>query len=210
MFRVVFGGGWLFGVVTAVAAQPLTPLTTASGVGGFGGGLRPGTPALVAPTAGPWWGAGFGWGGGLISPYPHRLGVPFSGIWWGGYGFGNPYALLPVVPVVPVVPVPVPVPQSPRRPEPPPLIPGNEFPAVLVLELPAPGEIWVNGRQAEGGPATEWVLTSPVLRAGGEYTFDVKARWTAGGKSYESQRAVTVVGGRRSRLLVLAGTEVRE
>lgn len=210
MFRVVFGGGWLFGVVTAAAAQPLTPLTTASGVGGFGGGLRPGTPALVAPTVGPRWGVGYGWGGGLISPYPNPPGFPFSGVWWGGYGFGNPYALIPVVPVVPVVPVPVPVPQPRRRPEPPPVIPSNEFPAVLVLELPAPGEVWVNDHKAEGGPAAEWTLTSPVLPAGGEYTFDVKARWTTDGKTYESRRAVTVAGGRRSRLLVLAGAEVRQ
>ncbi len=184
--------------------QPLTPLTTASGVGGFGGGIRPNTPALTAPMMNPRFRPGFGTGGGFVSPYRHGIGYPFSGVWLGGYGFGYPY----YVPAP--APVPVLVPTAPEPPSRPPIILSNEFPAVLVLEFPAPAMVWVNGEKQSGDPATVWTLTSPVLKAGGEYTFEVKARWQSAGKAFEYNRSITVAGGKRSKALVVAGTQVKE
>jgi len=208
-------------------AQPLTPLTTASGVGGFGGGTRPNTPALTAPNVSPFgpfspfspfsprFGPCYGLSGGIL-PSCSWPGFPFSGVWLGGFGFGYP-SLVPVVPVVPVAPVlpvptplPLPVAAANRPPAGPPVLISNEFPAVLVLEFPAAAELWLNGVKAEGGPQTEWTLTSPVLRPGGEYTFEVKARWSVADKTFEYRRSFSVAGGRRSRALVLAGTEVRD
>ncbi len=198
-------------------AQPLTPLTTASGVGGFGGGTRPNTPALTAPNVvsplrlfspfGPRFGPCYGLNGGIL-PSCYGPGFPFSGVWLGGFGFGYPY----LVPAVPVLPAPNPVPAAPTGlpAAAPPVIISNEFPAVLVVEFPAAAELWLNGVKAEGGPQTEWTLTSPVLKPGGEYTFEVKARWSVADKTFEYRRSLSVAGGKRSRALVLAGTEVRD
>ncbi len=203
MNRPIFAAAVLLGLPAFASAQPLTPLTTASGVGGFGGGARPSTPALTAPnpTLLPSrFGFNNGFGGGFRQP-----GFPVGGI-WGGFGYGYPYGYSYPVPV----PVPVDVPVQIGPPEPPPITLSNEFPAVLVLEFPAPAEVWVNGDKGSGDPITEWTLTSPVLKAGGEFTFDVKARWKSGGKTFEYTRSVTVAGGKRSRALVVTGTEVKE
>jgi uncharacterized protein (TIGR03000 family) len=90
------------------------------------------------------------------------------------------------------------------------LVLANEFPATLVLEFPAAAEVWVNGKKGEGEPNAEWTLTSPTLQPGQRYTFDVKARWKADGKTLECTRSFTVAGGERSRAHVLAGTPVKE
>jgi uncharacterized protein (TIGR03000 family) len=108
-----------------------------------------------------------------------------------------------------VVPT-VTAPSGPSGPEQAPLILSNEHPAVLVLEFPADAEVWVNGDKANLPATNEWTLTSPVLKAGGEYTFNVKARWKAGGRIYEYDRAITVAGGNRTRTIVVTGTEVKE
>ena len=145
-----------------------------------------------------------------------RPGFPFPPVWGGGffllrlrlwlrlYNYGGQ-------PVVVQVSGPVglgggsPAPASERV-----VAISNEFPAVLVLEFPAAAEVWVNGKKAEGEATNEWTLTSAVLPAGGEYKFEVKGRWKAGGKTYEAERSVVVAGGKRSRAIVVAGTEVRE
>jgi len=156
---------------------------------------------------------------GQTGPTVPGPGFPFSGAWsgfnrypshgiggfgFGGFGFGGGSYPVPVF-------VPVPVPVGPPEPPPQPtLVLANEFPAVLTLEFPAVAEVWVNGQQGIGEPAAEWTLTSPVLKAGGEYTFAVKARWKAGGRTFEYERSVTVAGGQRSRSLVVAGTAVKD
>lgn len=141
-------------------------------------------------------------------------GFPFSGVWRGGYGFGGwfpgygygyGYGL-------PLYAAPVQF-AAPAFVDPPPertIVLANEFPAVLVIQFPAPAELWVDGKKGDGEPNTEWTLTSPVLKAGGEYTFEVKARWKSGGKTFEYTRSVTVAGGQRSRALVVSGTEIKE
>ena len=57
----------------------------------------------------------------------------------------------------------------------------TEFPATLHLELPAPGVVWANGNKSEGKPTNEWTFTSPAVKSGQSYTFDV----TGAGKSME-------------------------
>jgi uncharacterized protein (TIGR03000 family) len=130
---------------------------------------------------------------------------PFPPVWGGWIPYGYGYA-----PPVIVVQVPTPVPVGPPPPPERVVVISNEFPAVLVLEFPAAAEVWVNGAKAEGEPTSEWTLTSPVLKADGEFTFEVKARWKSGGKTFEAERSVVVAGGKRSRAIVVAGTEVKE
>jgi hypothetical protein len=86
----------------------------------------------------------------------------------------------------------------------------HELPAVLVLDFPAAAEVWVNGVKGDAKPDREWTLTSPPVKLYEEFTFKVKARWKSGGKTYETERSVTVPNGKRSRVLVVGGTEVEE
>ena len=211
----------------ALAAAPSPaqiPVSVASGVGGFGGGMRPNTPALNAPFGRQVVGnrffpnqIGFG-GGAVIAPFYNHNTSFFSGSWnpyWGNSYWGNPYWggtwwNAPVA--VPVgVPVPYPVPVGPPPPPPrPPVVLSNEFPATLILEFPAPATIWLDGKEKAGGPERETTITSPVLRAGQTYTFNVKGQWEWGGKRYEASRTITLSAGDRTRALIVSGNEVTE
>jgi len=141
-------------------------------------------------------------------------GFPFSGIWGiygygGGYNYGPyGYGYAPSLSYSFAPPVyqaqPVEIGTAPN------IALVNEFPATLTMEFPAPAEVWVNGKKGDGNATTEWTLTSPSLKAGMEYTFQVKARWTVNGKTYEYERNVTVASGNRSRAQVIAGTEIKE
>lgn len=82
--------------------------------------------------------------------------------------------------------------------------------ATLVLEFPAAAEVRVSERTQDGDPATEWVLTSPPLAAGESHTFEVKARWKVGDRTYEVTRSVTVPAGERNRVVIVSGTSVDE
>lgn len=212
----------LLGLLVAIAAWPVAataqvPVTTASGVGSFGGGVRPATPALMAPIGRPhfrpWFrpplgpgyfigGPGF-YGGGFITGYPGNL--YYGGGYYGYYSYyGAPYFVT-----------------GPQyysgyaNPEPPPIqavetIPlGNEFPAALTLAFPAAARVWLDGKAVEGEPAAEQTLTSPVLRPGEKYTFNVRARWAVNGQEYEYTRDVTLGSGEKSRVLVVTGTPVK-
>jgi uncharacterized protein (TIGR03000 family) len=160
-------------------------------VTGFGSGLvkptpiAPFGPAFVTPVfvPAPFYGFGFGYGG--FGPYGYGYGL--------GYGFGPPVlggpSAMPVQPTDPGV------------------VLANEFPAVLTVQYPTPAEVWLNGKKLEG-KAEEHQLISPVLKPGETFTFEVKARWKVGEKTYESTRTVTLSPGDRSRLLVISGTEV--
>jgi uncharacterized protein (TIGR03000 family) len=173
-------------------------------ISGFGGGVRPINPTL--PGAGP-----IMPGGGFR---PIRPGwTPGPGNWVGpnywlpqfGFGFGAPVYPYPVP-----VEVPVPVPVETPQPAEPPVPLSGESNAVLVLEFPADAEVWVGDKKGEGKPHTEWTLTSPPLKTGVEFTFNVKARWQVNGKTFEYVRSVPVAAGNRSKALVVAGTEVKE
>jgi hypothetical protein len=95
-----------------------------------------------------------------------------------------------------------------RSAEPLPIL-ANEFPATLSLQFPAAAEVWLNGKKVDGAPSEEQVLKSPVLTAGGTFTFDVRARWTTKDKTYETKRTLALSSGQRSRLIVVSGEEVK-
>ena len=201
----------MFRVLILVAVLLATPaLAAAQYPAGFGGGV--GGPSLVVP--GPSMVApGYRFGGGLVGGFVGP-GYPLAGI-GGGYGYGYaPYygygfsgdQFSPFAPQYGVAPIPPLVSQPVQQT----LVLANEFPATLVLDFPAAAEVWVNGKQGEGEPNTEWTLTSPTLRPGERFTFDVKARWKADGKTLEYARSFTIAGGDRSRAHVLSGTPVKE
>ena len=85
----------------------------------------------------------------------------------------------------------------------------GEAAATLYLELPTPAEVWVNGTKGEGPPMKEWTLTSPLLKPDREYSFDVTARWTVDGKTFEYKRNVTLQRGNSTKVRVMSGTEVK-
>lgn len=209
-----------FAQVPQLRTQPLAPGIQASpaGINAGAGWRRPG-PLPVTP-GGPKYPCAGGIGGGFtptVPCAPTAPGFPFSGVWLGGYGFGgyDPFAFYgPGYGYAPATGFSFqgPVYDPPVEVKPPvgTLAIGDQFPATLVLEFPAPAEVWVDGQKGDGKPTTEWTLTSPRIRTGTEYTFKVKARWTVGGKTYEYDRVVNVASGNRSRALVVAGTEIKE
>ncbi len=223
MFRsIVASVAALFALPAIAPAQFRTVVPNAGFSGGalgngLTGGIRPLGPAIlpaptpIAPPRFSMVGRG-SMGGGILRPVPpiwqQGAGFPFSGV-WPGYGYGG---WAPFYQAVPVMPMPVIVPSTvPSR------LPSvnqsvvlaNQFPAVLTMEFPGMAEVWLNGEKVKGDPSTEWTLTSPRLQPGGTYTFEVKAKWTSGGRMFTSERSITVAAGNRSRSLVVTGTEVK-
>ena len=160
-------------------------------------------------------------GGRVVNPTPITNGAsalyrvpniahPSRQVWlpsgaWGGVSYSWPVREVIILPA----PVPGPVPAA-RLPEvAAPVATSGEASATLVVQFPATAEIWVGGKKADGDPAAEWTLTSPVLTVGESHTFEVKGRWKADGKTFEASRSVTVAAGDRSRSIVVSGTEAR-
>ncbi len=102
--------------------------------------------------------------------------------------------------------------QPPAPPAPPQraVLLSQEFPATLSVQIPADGTFWLNDKKVEGKAASSTTLTSPAVRPGEKYTFHVKAQWKRDGKTYEARREVSLEGGKKSRLMILSGTEVRK
>jgi uncharacterized protein (TIGR03000 family) len=145
------------------------------------------------PVAMPW-----GWGVG----YGYQTFSPWTGF---GYSYGG------ILPSEDFAPQPSTIIiQPPSRPEPTTIALANEFPATLTLQLPAAGEVWLAGKKVTTEKAEEQVLISPVLKPDQQYRFDVKARWTHDGKTYEAVRTITLNPGERSRLQIISGDEVRK
>jgi uncharacterized protein (TIGR03000 family) len=150
---------------------------------------RPGTGKyayfpVVLPS-----GWGLGWGYQTYNP-------------WVGYGYSYGG-------IVPPDYAPQPAPEQPRPDDQPPVLLAGEFPGTLSVQFPAAAEVWLDGKKAPGSSAG-WTLTSPALKPDQKYTFLVKGRWAAGGKTYESSRSVTVGSADRSRLMVVSGDPVNE
>ena len=80
--------------------------------------------------------------------------------------------------------------------------------ATVLLELPAPAEVWLGKRRQEG-VAAEWTLTSALLPPGTEATFAIRATWAIDGKRYEWDRLVTTTVGEKSRVVVARGFLVK-
>jgi len=220
MFRSLVAAALLLVVTSLASAQPHMVRG-----GGFGGGIRPPAAPLL-PQISPFMPqisplmpslnpvpnqVPAGLGGGFARQAHHQIpGWGMPSFWGGyfpfyGYGYGGGYPV--------EVPVPVPVPVIVQG-EPPPAVPpdaiSGEAPAVLTLQFPGAAEIWVAGKKGGGEPSTEWTLTSPAQKTGTDFAFEVKARWTTGGRTYEYSRTVTVAAGNRSRALVVSGTEIKE
>jgi uncharacterized protein (TIGR03000 family) len=173
---------------------PLSPGVAPASPFGPGAPMR---PRFVAPQTGfraGYGNSGFGYGGfgygGFLPYYPGYAGYGAYAPPFGFAGGGVPFPL-PIGPPGRVVNL------------------SNEFPAVLTLQLPRPGEVWLNGQKA-AGPGEELTLVSRVLKPGERFTFDVKARWQKGGKTYEAKRSVALGPNEHSRLMILSGDEVRD
>jgi uncharacterized protein (TIGR03000 family) len=155
----------------------------------------------------------FSVGGGAMSGYP-QVWAPSGS--WGGVSYAWPEYPVEIIEPVPVVTRPTRVAvtgtggtagtaaTSPQ------VDLSGRAEATLVIQFPAAAELWIGGKKRDGGPSTEWKLTSPELNLGGSYTFDVKARWKAGGKTFEASRSMAVTAGDRKEWVVVSGTEIRE
>lgn len=143
-------------------------------------------------------GGGFGgYGGGFGGNrfYNSLFFWPWGGSGWAGYDYGPQY---------------VPYQQQPAGP-PEHFVPlSGELTATLALQFPAPARIWLDGKEVEGEAAETRTLTSPVVKPGQQYTFKVRAQWTAGGRTYEATREIAVGPGDRSKLLIVSGTAIDE
>ena len=139
---------------------------------------------------------------------------------WTGFGY-SPWAYGPSVYApgfsYPWVYLPPTVRSSAPTP-PPPLVgaggPGPdltnaEFPASFTLEFPADVKLWLNGQEVPGAGRTR-VLTSPTLKAGGAFTFDVRAEWTTDGTRYEWDRAIALSAGDKARVTVARGFLIKD
>ncbi|MBM3981829.1 MAG: hypothetical protein FJ304_16450 [Planctomycetes bacterium] len=193
MTRLAIALSALVALVPGAFAQPRGPqLPLAPGVmpaSPFGPGMpfnpRPGTvqPSFVFPPLLP-------------------------NVWDFGYGYGFVYPSY-APPYYYVVPQPPQVVEVPARPSEPRVVLAQEFPATLIVQFPVPAEVWLDGAKLGGDPADERVLTSPILKPGARHTFNVKARWTTGGKTYEATRTLALGPGDKSRLFILSGDEVK-
>jgi len=161
-------------------------------------------PAMSPAPAG--LSGGFAQPGRPARPHLHP-GYPFYGVWPGYGGWAPVYGYPIEIPVPFEVPIPV---QVPVRPPEPPVELSGELPATLVLQFPAPAEVWVNDKKSPGEAQSEWTLTSPPIGVGTEYPFSVKARWTLNGKTFGYERSIAVAAGTRTRSLVVAGKEIKE
>ncbi len=177
----------------APGIMPASPIGPGMPAGIGPATTRPGQPGIVYFRAIAPWGWATGWGYQTYSPW---TGYSYS---FGGY-LPDGYVAPPVQQQVIV--------EQPRQPART-IVLANEFPATLVLQFPAVAEVWLNGKSVKGTASEERTLMSPVLKPGEKFAFEVKARWTNRGKTYESTETVTLGPGDRTRLFVVSGTEVK-
>jgi uncharacterized protein (TIGR03000 family) len=83
------------------------------------------------------------------------------------------------------------VPPALREPE------SREAPAQIEVRVPAGAEVWFGGSKTRR-TGTVRLFESPPLEPGKWFSYDVKARWTEGGKEVEQTRKVSIAAGFRS------------
>ena len=203
----------------AIAAAALLAPTTADAGGGGGGGGHGGGGG--AHAGGGYHGGGYGNHGGGYGyrgyyPYHHYgygygfgvgiyLGYPFGSPW--DY-YGPPYlGYAPEYgPPPPAAPAPLPYAGTPELAPVPgngagDLAPGDQQPpadlaAHVAVRAPADAEVWFGaGKTRQTGAVREFV--SPPLVPGQEYTYEVRARWTEGGREVVQTRRIDVSAGSR-------------
>jgi uncharacterized protein (TIGR03000 family) len=150
--------------------------------------------------------SGFGGVGVFVGGFPY---YGYGGYGYGGYGYGGGYYdpgyAAPVytypsyVPVPVEVPVPVPSytpPMTPAQVQTPGT--GDRAPADpvahLQIKLPGDAELWIEGEKTkQSGDTREF--TSPELTAGQTFVYEMKARWTEGGKEVIKTKRIPVQAG---------------
>jgi uncharacterized protein (TIGR03000 family) len=161
----------------------------------------PGAVTPIRPWRGPIWGGpvwgGPVWGGwgGVYNPY-------FASPYTWGWGMGEPtmdYGRPLVAPPLQGV-------GGSAGTE---LVINPELAAELTVELPAVAKVTLNGRAVDTSGKTV-TLSSPQLKAGETYTFDVKANWTTDGRQYMWERVVTLGSGERSKMAVARGFPIKD
>ena len=83
------------------------------------------------------------------------------------------------------------------------------LPARLTVRLPVAGELWVDGKKQDQ-KAAEYTVTSPPVAAGRSHRFQVKARWTFDGTTYQADRTIDVAAGDRSAVTLVSGDPVND
>jgi uncharacterized protein (TIGR03000 family) len=116
------------------------------------------------------------------------------------YGYGRGYGLANFPDSLPNFPPPPPLRLHRAPPAPPVLAPQVAAPAApvafLLVEVPAAAEVWLEGqRMGQAGRIRLYV--SPPLTPGARYAYEVRARWTDGGREVEQVREVVVHAGDR-------------
>jgi uncharacterized protein (TIGR03000 family) len=84
----------------------------------------------------------------------------------------------------------------------------GEDTATLIIALPREGEVWVAGEK-QPDIASEFTITSPVLKPGEPYVFDVRAEWIVDRQRMRSTRSIPVYAGERQKWTVILGDQVR-
>jgi uncharacterized protein (TIGR03000 family) len=175
------------------------------------GGTVSNAPSTLRTTAGA---ARVSTRNGIVRP--SGFGGGFGGVGFGGFGFGGAGFRAPGFPAGANFPGVFDVPDGggfhvpPQQFFEPPIMVANEYPATLTIQLPTQSQMWLEGKPLLGEVAEEYTLTSPDLPQGEKFTFTVKVRWTASGKTFEANRVVKLAQGERGRLFIISGDEVKE
>jgi len=70
----------------------------------------------------------------------------------------------------------------------------SSLPATIELTVPADAQVWFNGQAtAQTGSVRRFV--TPPLNANGDYSYEVKVRWTRDGEPAEETKTIPVVAG---------------
>ena len=146
-------------------------------------GFVPVPPIARPPLVNGWFGGGF---------YPWYFSQNYF-----GSGFNTAPSYTPAPSAEPV---------APQKPQ---IVPGNVSAAVLTVQLPLAGELWVNGVKQDGTTDVFRVTTSPIAR-GLDEEFVVKATWVLDGKKYASERSVLLGSGDRVKLTIASGDPVEK
>ncbi len=185
--------------VVAAAALLFAAGPVSAGKGGGGGGGHPGggggyRGGGYGGYRGGYGGYGYrGYGGFGVGVYLGGYGYPYY-----GYGYGVPYGGYASDYYAPAPPVYV----TPPAAMPPVATPGYQLggdappdnTAHITVRAPADADVrFGQGKTQQSGAVREFA--SPPLSPGKDYTYEIKARWTVGGKEVVQTRQVDVGAG---------------
>jgi uncharacterized protein (TIGR03000 family) len=132
-------------------------------------------------------------------PYPYGS-YPYRSAYYPDYGSGG-YGGGPEGATLPMSAMSSPVTARARRPAPAPAQP--DAPATVTLSAPASADVWFDEWKV---PARTTKLTTPPLKPGRKYTYQVRAAWWQGGRNRTETRDVTVTAGEHVRVTFPAPT----